>query len=216
MTEYQTNSNKSKEEKPRPVLEPIVTGPVIQKEKNNWAKFKHIFFGGDFKSSATHVVGDVFWPALRQLAFDVIMEGTKGVLFGESGYRRRGPIDYGSRYQYNTPSQLPRDPRTQSRVVSQLSARIPDQRPHRAVPAGPRREMNQIILYSKSEAENVLERLTDIIDQYETVSVADLYQLLEIETSPIDNKWGWTYLHNTEIRQVREGYLLDLPPVEPL
>jgi hypothetical protein len=97
-----------------------------------------------------------------------------------------------------------------------MTARIPDQRPYRASANAPRREMNQIILYSRSEAENVLERLTDIIDRYETVSVADLYQLLQLESSPIDNKWGWTYLHNTEIRQVREGFLLDLPPVEPL
>jgi len=214
MTEYQTNSRKSKEEKERPVLEPVVTGPVIQKEQGNWRKFKGIFFGGDFRTSATHVIGDVFWPALRQLAFDVVMEGTKGVLFGESGYRRRpvgGPVDYRSRYQYHTPNQLPREPRT----MFPSAGRVPDQRPIQP-PVGPRREMNQIILYSRKEAENVLEQLTNVIDQYETVSVADLYQLLEIESTPIDNKWGWTYLHNTEIRQVREGFLLDLPPIEPL
>jgi hypothetical protein len=215
MTEYQSNSKKDKEAKEKPaVLEPVVTGPVIQKEKSVGRKFKDIFFGGDFKSSVSHVGGDVMLPALRQLIFDIVVEGVKGVVFGDSAYRRRtGPVDYRSRYQYNSPSQLPRDPRS---VVSSMTARIPDQRPYRASANAPRREMNQIILYSRSEAENVLERLTDIIDRYETVSVADLYQLLQLESSPIDNKWGWTYLHNTEIRQVREGFLLDLPPVEPL
>lgn len=211
--DYQSNSKKEKEKLQKPEkIEPIVTGPVIQRDKGNWHKFKGIFFGGDFRSSAVHVAGDVFLPALRQLAFDIIAEGARGVLFGESSYRRRPQTDYSSRMLYTNPRALPRpDPRDQryTGVISQASTRIPDQRPFTA-----RREMNQIILYSRNEAENVLERLTDIIDKYEVVSLADLYQLLGLEISPIDNKWGWTYLHNTEIRQVRDGFLLDLPPVE--
>lgn len=206
--DYQGNTRKSKEKPEKPdQLEAIVTGPVIKREKGTWLKFKGIFFGGDFRTSAVHVVGDVFWPTLRQMAFDIVTEGAKGVLFGESGYRRRQPTNYGSRYRYDTPNALPRpDPRYSGPI-----SRLPDQRPtYRA----PQREMSQIILYSRSEAENVLERLTDIIDKYEVVSLADLYQLLNLEVNPIDNKWGWTYLHNTEIRQVRDGFLLDLPPIE--
>lgn len=210
--DYQSNSNKDKKKAEKPQnLEPIVTGPVIQKEKGTWQKFKGVFFGGDFKSSAVHVVGDVFWPALRQLAFDIVVEGAKGVFFGESGYRRREPINYRSRYQYNTPASLPRpDPRV-SGILGPV-ARVPDQRPYR--PPSPTREVNQLILYSRQEAENVLERMTDIIDKYDVASLGDLYQLLGLESTPIDNKWGWNYLHNTEIRQVRDGFLLDLPPVE--
>src|SRR4051812_15961460 len=160
--DYQSNSRKNKEKKEKPdKIDPIVTGPVIQKEKTIGRKFKDIFFGGDFRTSIAHVGGDVFLPALRQLAYDIVVEGVKGVLFGESGYRRRGPVDYRSHIQYNTPRALPRpDPRT-SPVIAQSTTRIPDQRPYRV--ATPQREMNQIILYSRNEAENVLERLTDII-----------------------------------------------------
>jgi len=62
----------------------------------------------------------------------------------------------------------------------------------------------------------VVERLIDILDKYEVVSLADLYDLLGLPTSPIDNKWGWTVLKQVEIRQTREGYLIELPPLEEI
>ena len=73
-----------------------------------------------------------------------------------------------------------------------------------------------MILASREEAELVLERLLDIISKYEVASLADLYDLTGLPSSHVDNKWGWTYLNNTEIRQVRDGYLLDLPPLEEI
>lgn len=215
--DYQSNSKKTRERPEKPnKLEPVVTGPVIQKDQTNWHKFKNIFFGGDFKTSAAHVAGDVFLPALRQLAFDIVIEGTKGVIFGESSYRRRAPVDYSSRMRYSSPNMLPRpDPRDPrySGVISQAATRLPDQRPYRPSAT---RDIGQIILYSRKEAENVLEQLVNVIDMYDVVSVADLYDLLGLEVTPIDHKWGWSYLHNSEIRQVREGFLLDLPPLEPI
>jgi len=77
-----------------------------------------------------------------------------------------------------------------------------------------RREANEIILAQREDAELVVERLIDIIDKYDVASLADLYDLLGWPTTPIDNKWGWTFLKNVEIRQVRDGYLIDLPPLE--
>ena len=116
---------------------------------------------------------------------------------------RRRPINYGSRVQYNSP-------------VRRDRAYLPDQAPARPLGRQVRRETNDLVLTSREEAELVLERLTDIIDKYGVASLADLYDLTGLPTSHVDNKWGWTYLNNTEIRQVRDGYLLDLPPVEEI
>ena len=69
---------------------------------------------------------------------------------------------------------------------------------------------------TREDAEMVLERLTDIIDQYDETSVGDLNDLIGIQGSHVDNKWGWTYLGDTQIRQVREGFLIDLPQPEQL
>jgi hypothetical protein len=62
----------------------------------------------------------------------------------------------------------------------------------------------------------VLERLSDIIEQYAVASLADLHELAGIPTTHVDNKWGWESLRFAEIRQIREGYLLDLPPAEAI
>jgi hypothetical protein len=91
---------------------------------------------------------------------------------------------------------------------------IPDQGP-RSIRVN-RRDANDIILTSREEAELVIERLIDIIDKYDVASLADLNDLLGLPTSHVDNKWGWTYLNNVEIRQIRNGYLIDLPSLEEI
>jgi hypothetical protein len=58
--------------------------------------------------------------------------------------------------------------------------------------------------------------MDQLIEKYETVSVADLYELLGVTSSYTDEKWGWVDLREATIRRVRDGYLLDLPKPESL
>jgi hypothetical protein len=64
----------------------------------------------------------------------------------------------------------------------------------------------------------VLERMFDILQNYDVVLVADLYALTGIAGSHTDHRWGWTSV--CEGRKVIpcavHGYLLDLPEPEPL
>ena len=73
-----------------------------------------------------------------------------------------------------------------------------------------------IILESRREAEEVIDRLGDLIDNYDAATVSDLYELVGITGSFTDDKWGWTDIRSAGIRRVREGYLLQLPRTEPL
>lgn len=203
--DYQGNTDKSKSTKPpEKHIEKVVTGEVIQRPKSIGHKFKNIFFGGDVKTSARYVAGDVLLPALRNLVWDMISEGSKRVIFGESGFRRR-PTEYRSRVQYNSPIYRPTDPRLSP-------ARLPDQPMHPA--RVQRRDMNDVIFASREEAERAIEQLIDIIDKYEVASWADFCEMINVPSAPIDNKWGWTYLTNVTVRQVRDGYVIDLPALE--
>lgn len=203
MTDYQGNSHKSKpQEIPEKKVEKVVTGEVIQKKKSFSQKFKSVFLGGELKGATRYVVADVVYPALRDLVFNSVTRGADRMIYGESATQRRRPPVYGSRIQYNSP-------------VRRDRPYLPDQPPH-SVARQVRRETNDLVLATREEAETVLERMFDIISKYEVASLADLYELTGLPTSPIDNKWGWTYLNNTEIRQVRDGYLLDLPPAEEI
>jgi len=205
--DYQGNPNKDKEKKPEKQIEKVVTGEVIQKPRSIGRKFKDIFFGGDLKASAKYVAGEVILPAFRDLLVDAITNGAKRMVYGESMYRRR-PTDYRPRVQYSNPinpSYRIMDPRDR--------ARLPDQ-PHPG--RQQRRDANDIVLAKREDAELVVERLIDIINMYEVASLADLNDLLGWPTTPVDNKWGWTYLSNVGVNQVREGYLIDLPPLEAI
>ena len=204
--DYQGNPNKSRDEKkPDKQIEKVVTGEVIQKPKSIGRKFRDIFLGGDLKNAGRYVTGDVILPAIRDLLVDTTRRGVERLVYGESMYRRR-PSEYRPQISYNNPIYrgTPRDPR-------ELRPRLPDQsHPYRQE----KRERDDIILERREDAELVVERLIDIIETYEVASLADLYELLGWQSSHVDNKWGWTQLKSVEIRQVRDGYLIDLPPLE--
>jgi hypothetical protein len=191
--DYAANSDKSKE--------------VIQRPRGIGSKFRTIFLGGDLKEVMRHVVADVFLPGARNMIVDVGFGILERAVYGESRDRRRRPTNYGaiSTVSYNNP--LYRDPRHRTQ------AHLPDQPPR---PVRDRRTVDHILLKSRDEAELVVERLGDILDKYEVVSYADLMDLVGLPVSPVDNKWGWTYLNSVQVRQVRDGYLIELPALEPI
>jgi hypothetical protein len=210
--DYQSNSRKVREgfptEGPDKKIEKVVTGEVIQKPKSIGRKFKDIFFGGDIKLATRFVTGEVLLPALRNLVVEMTSKGIERVVYGESSFRRQY-YDPRPRIMYNNPLYRP-DPRQPNIPIP--SRRLPDQN-YRT-----RREAQDIIVQSREEAEDVVEQLMDVLDKYQVVSLADLMATvgLEHQSSHIDNKWGWTYLNNVEIRQVRDGFLIDLPPLEEI
>ena len=203
--DFPPNSHKSAEkgDTPDKKVEKVVTGEVVQRKKPLGTRFKDVFFGGDFNSAARFVAADVLLPAFRNLVVDAVQEGTRRVMFGESTMHRHRRPEMRSRVQYNNPVNR-RDPR--ERVY------LPDQPPHPA----PRRGSHEIVLISREDAELVIERLADIVDKYDVASVSDLNDLVGHPSAHTDNKWGWTSLSGVGVRQVREGYLLDLPSPEAI
>lgn len=202
--DYSSNSDKSKEPRPEKNLEKVVTGEVVEKEIGLGRKFKNVFFGGDARQSARYVAGDVLLPAVRNLIVDMVTMGIERVVYGEGARRRGRTTPITSRVQYNAYSGM-RDPR-ESRV------NLPGQPPR----VSARAQDRDLILERREDAEMVLEQLIAIIDQYEVASVSDLNELIGKPSSHIDQKWGWTSLGHVSIRQVREGYHLDLPAAEEI
>jgi hypothetical protein len=209
MQDYQGNSDKEKKEAkelPEKNLDKVVTGTVSMKPKTLTTRFKSIFLGGDFTTAAQYVASEVLLPALRNLVVDAVSKGTDRVIYGDSNLRRRPPTNYSPRIRYDNPI---------NRGMTSQRAYLPDQRP--AGWAGQsRKTFEDVIVASKADADGVVERLTDIVDIYEVVSVADLSELLGLPSTHIDNKWGWTQLAALEVRQVREGWRISFPPLEEI
>lgn len=205
--DYQGNSKKDKDDKvipPKKNLEKIITGDATVKQKTLVSRAKNIVFGGDAKTAATYVVSEVLLPAVRNLVVEMVSKGTDRLMYGEHASRRR-TASYGSRVSYNNPINRS----TQGRGY------LPDQRPIDRWTQG-RKAFDDVILASKSDAEAVVEGLINIVDKYEIASVADLYELLGLPSSHVDNKWGWTHLSGVDVQQVREGYQISFPPLEEI
>lgn len=209
MTDYQGNSKRDKEKankesEPKKNLEKVVSGEVTQRPKSIGSKFKTIFLGGDFGTARQYVISEVALPALRNLVVEVISKGADRLIYGDS-VRRRGPASYSPRIQYNNPLYR------QGPITTGPPNRNPADRWRQGT-----KSFEDIIVSSKEDADTVVENLINIVEMYEVVSVADLYELVGLPSSHIDNKWGWTNLATIQVSQVREGYRIGFPPLEEI
>lgn len=214
--QYDGNSHKQREGLGAPKaekaekkkLEKVVSSEVVLQKKSFGRKVREIIAEADLRGVSNHVISNILIPSLRNMIFDASTKGIERVMYGEAAARRQqmGP---GPRITYNSPIHRP-------------SVGYPGARPagQAAIAPGPRvgsRQMrDDIIVSSRHEAETVLERMDDVISQYEVVTWAELNELLGLPTSHVDNKWGWNFVGDAKVVQVREGYLIDLPPAEPI
>lgn len=202
MTDYKANSHKVREEqKSKEVVKKDIQ-PVAKaktKKKSEVKKFADVFIAEDITSVKDYIVNDVLIPAAKKAISDIITNGVDMILYGEAKGRDRRR-DGGSRVSYTKYYERDRDrDRDYDRARTRRSVY----------------DYDDIILDTRGEAEDVLNRMDDLIDAYGMVSVADLYDLVGISGNYTDNKYGWTNLRNAEVRRTRDGYLLKLPKALP-
>lgn len=68
-----------------------------------------------------------------------------------------------------------------------------------------------LLFDSRSEALDVLDNLSELIQTYEIASVADLYQLSNVDSNPTDNNYGWEDLSRASVKHTRDGWIIVLP-----
>lgn len=201
MDEFPGNAHKKKAtpatSKEKGEIEKVVTGEVIQKKPPILQRIKSVFFDGDAHSVTRYLAQEVLMPAIRNLIVDSTTKGIEKMIYGESQTPRHGAG--APRYSYNNPIHR----------ASSAPARPP------SAPRG-RNAVPDLIVSSREEADVVIERLGDIIQQYGVASLADLYDLVGLPNSHVDNKWGWYDLIYANVRQVRDGFLIELPPADPI
>lgn len=206
--EYPPNSFSSRKA-PEPAeeknIERVTSSEPIRRKKSLGRKFKEVFFGGDAKSAGRYIIYGVAIPMTKDLIIEAVREGIEKWVRGESYRRRSSPYSGPSGYvQYNRMSPRP-DPRDSREQPRPMSAR-----------ARSRHDFDEIILQSRAEAEEVIERLFDIVGRYDTATVSDLYDLVGVRSSHVDHKWGWSDMRGAGVVRTRDGYLLELPDVQPM
>lgn len=202
-TDFPPNSESSKRVEDKKITR-VTSGEPVRKRKSLRKQFSETFVAGDMKTAARYVMFDVLLPAAKDMIVEAGSSGIEKLIFGDSRRRgatppQAGPTGYVS---YN------RIPMGASRMAS--SARAMSRR------ARASHDFDEIILDSRTEAEEVIDRLFDLVSRYENASVADLYELVGISSNHTDHKWGWTDIRGAGVSRVRDGYLLDLPEPHPI
>lgn len=194
--DYKPNSHRSKEEgrTERKKMDKVVSGGVKTRKKSELSKLADAFIAEDTHSVGSYIFADILIPAIKNTIVDVIFGSVNMLFFGSTSRKSgSGPSHHVS---YNKMSS--------SRGYSEVRARTGYNH-------------DDIVLDSRGEAEDVLERMREAIDEYGTVSVGDLYDLVgKTNYEYTDNKYGWTNLRNAEPIRVRDGYMLKLPKALPL
>ena len=187
-------------------LERVTEGSVTRKRRSLRKQLSETFIAGDMRGAIQYVTFDVLLPAAKDMVVEAFSAGIEKLIFGEGRRRRGSTMPQSGPTGYITYNQMSRP---ESRLSSSASRALSRQ-------ARARHDFDEIVLDSRTEAEEVIDRLYDIVGRYDSATVADLYELVGLSSSHIDHKWGWTDLRGSGISRIRDGYLLDLPDPEPL
>lgn len=206
--DYPPNSDKSKlgetEEPGEKKVERITSSEPIRRKRSLGKNFKNTFFSGDARGAFQHAVLGVLLPSAREMISEFGKDWLDRVIFGDS--RRRGPQQRPSGPQgyvsYNRYSMAGQQQEPPGRQISRR--------------ARSQHDFDEIVLASRQEAEDVIDSMFNIVSRYDSATVSDLYELVGLQSTHTDQKWGWVDLRGAGVSRVRNGYLLDVPEPEPL
>lgn len=199
MEEYKTNSDKSREEQQSGrKIEAVISGTAKTRKKGELQKIAEAFIADDISNIKSYIWMEVIVPAIKKAFSEIVNVGTDMILYGETG--RNGKGSTVSKVSYR--NYYDRDNRVRANSVETR-----------------RNDMNydDILFDTRGDAEMVLDAMNDIISQYGTVSVSDLYDLARVPNDNFAmNRYGWTNIRDASAVRVRDGYILKLPRAIPL
>lgn len=201
---YPSNSYKSKDKQPskevteKVKVEKIVTGPVIKKKKTLGDKFKETFMVSDSKEVSRYVFLDVIVPTIKELFIDIINKGSNMLIFGDTRSASKNLPFSGGRT-------------TRVNYGNYSSSSLLDNRRQIDYRMRATHNFDNLIFRTKWEAEEVRDKLVELIYAYGQATVADLYDAAGITSEYTDRKYGWEELGSAKIRRVVDGYVIILP-----
>ena len=191
------NDKKALEAKEEKRAEKVVHGKV-KKKGNGVRKFTDIFISEDVSNVKDYILMDVIVPSVKKAVYDLIVGALDMSLYGGRGNSGKRPTaDKVSYRDYSSVSRRDGYSSDRTRTSSGYS-------------------YDDIVVETRGEAEAVLSRMDEIMEEYEIVRVADLYDLVGVTGDYTDNKYGWTNIRNAKIVRVRDVYKIDMPRALPI
>lgn len=193
-TPSQKPKKEEKKDEPREVA-PITQGST--KESSATRKFKNSEAGERSHEAGRYFLKDILIPSL----LDILCDGGKGIIEilcygstrGAKAKTSSSYVSYGSNFKSRLSSSSEREPRRRTS-----------------------RDIGEVIVETRSEAEDVMTEMERILKRYGSITVADLFTLTRIDPSLSDRNWGWYSLDRARVTKVREGWAIDMPMPEPI
>lgn len=202
MSVYEPNSHRHKEEQAEARekrVDKVIKGTAKTRKKSEISKIGEVFISEDVNKVKSYVLMDVLVPAIKKAISDIVTNGIDMILYGESGRTNK-------------------DRRSSNYVSYRDYSRRDDRRSDRDEDTPRRNNFNveDIVFESKGEALAVIDQMSDLIEKYNEVSVADFYDMVDITAPYTSNRYGWTSVRYAEPVRVRDGYIIKLPRAQVL
>jgi hypothetical protein len=185
--------------------EKIVTGEVIQRKKRLRRRFTEAFFGDERVGDALEsFIAEILVSAFKSMVSDTVGQFSNALRDGSDKFL------YGTTRRSITTARGPYTSYNRVTGVRPAYNQISDR-------GRTLHDFDEVILESRGEAEDVLDRMRELIAQFDVATVADFYDLLNITTGDFAaERWGWTDLRSAKVSHVRGGYLISMPRSSPL
>lgn len=181
---------------------PVVKGQVKIKKEPLSRKFSNVFLSDTVDNVKSYIIFDVIVPGIRDLIYSMITNGSDMLIYGRSGGNKGS--GGGSKRDYTK--------------FTRGSSGWSNNEPRRGGNPRDRHAYNDIIFDNRGDAREVLDCMSDILERFKMVSVADFYELAHAEECETyaDRKYGWYDLSGADIARDRDGYRIIFPKTELL
>lgn len=200
---YKNRLKEDAKKEPSKKLEPVVKkDSVVRTKKPIGKKLSETFLKEDINDVKEYIIFDAIIPGVKNLCLDAL----EMFFFGSvSGRDRRDRRDDRSRTSYSSMYKRKEYSRSSRRDRDEEEYEVDD-----------KTDYQDIVLRYSDDAKDVVDQLRGRIHEYGQVSIADLFDLVNIAGKYTDNNWGWTNEGDIGIRRVKEGYLIDVKPARLL
>lgn len=202
-SDLRPNSHRYKEEnkEPEKKLEKVVQGVAKTKKKSEARRLADVFISEDVSNVKNYIFMDVLVPAVKKAISDIVRDGIDMILYGDSG-RSKNKSNGGTYVSYRSYGSSSRDDRHSSNDNRHAKLRF---------------DFDDIIFETRGDAEFVRDRMDEVIETYDMVTVADYYDLAGITPPYTSNNFGWKNIRTADIARLRDGgYVIKLPRPMPI
>lgn len=212
LEDIKPNSYKSKEVQPKaeaPKATPVVSkSAIVSTKKSLGQRFKDAFIAEDVADIKSWLIQDIFIPGVKNTILD-----TLSMLFFNrgGGSRRSSSYSFYRPYGYDSSASYASYYNGRRNTINRQNDHPQSYTSHNS-----KVDYRDIVLERRDDAQRVVDEMRGRIEQFGSVSVAAMLDLMEITSDFNDNNWGWTHPNSVGIRRVGNGWLIDVAEAEPL